>query len=547
MKKYSGVWYRIAAATVVATGIVVAWAVVCGWIGSLATSFFGHERVDENLQVALDGTPVISVVSLAGYNSISLSRRTLDGKPWPNDYEHWLGGASLEARVRPPRLIQLDPQWNFYGQRIGGATDGKKPPTAWYLVRSVDPPGTVHWMGYDVMSKLPIGSIGTQGFRVTPPPAKERFELPQGNLGRLGQFAASSQYVDFNGLVHYHSLPSEERPAPWLAFLIDGEHLWQVDLRERSARVVLDVPTAQSIGILRTREELLKDQPEPEEQPEEGSASRGKETKFRLTSAAAQDTIEVQGTFGGDGFTVTLAPPATDEPPRMARVVAVRTDDRVIFYDAATDSQREFKLPEELPNTRIIAYWYAPDELFLYYMAGYWSGGPNCELLWIRPDGTTIRQQHLELQGYVPPPERRKYWSLCTMMPEPLVWLGVLFGADPLSRLQHYQADTYAAALGQTFAICWPMALIVLGVSLATTWYARQLHHRCFRPQPGPWVAFVFLFGLPGLIAYWLEYRRAKLEVCDECGVTVPRDREACASCNVPFPAPAAVGTEIFA
>jgi hypothetical protein len=89
------------------------------------------------------------------------------------------------------------------------------------------------------------------------------------------------------------------------------------------------------------------------------------------------------------------------------------------------------------------------------------------------------------------------------------------------------------------------VAVIVFGALLA--WWTYRMQRNFRRPASGVWCAFVLLFGVPGFLAYWLEHRRPKMENCSKCGEIVPRDRDACAACDVLFPAPPRVGTEIFA
>ena len=74
------------------------------------------------------------------------------------------------------------------------------------------------------------------------------------------------------------------------------------------------------------------------------------------------------------------------------------------------------------------------------------------------------------------------------------------------------------------------MLIIVFAVAVAAAAIAVHWQRRYFRSHTGIWAAFVFLFGIPGLFAYWLEHRSVKLDGCQECGHVVPRDRDACAS-----------------
>ena len=132
-------------------------------------------------------------------------------------------------------------------------------------------------------------------------------------------------------------------------------------------------------------------------------------------------------------------------------------------------------------------------------------------------------------------------------MPISALWLvGMLLGA-PLYFIQMNSAADYPSALAMVGGIAWPPLVIVLAVSAVFAWLTWRLQRKYRRPATALWATFAFLLGLPGFVAYWLEHRRPKLEPCSECGQIVPRDRDACADCRTPFPAPPPVGTEVFA
>jgi predicted amidophosphoribosyltransferase len=60
-------------------------------------------------------------------------------------------------------------------------------------------------------------------------------------------------------------------------------------------------------------------------------------------------------------------------------------------------------------------------------------------------------------------------------------------------------------------------------------------------------VTFVFILGVPGLLAYRFHRRWPVLEACPACKQDVPHDREACSHCGSEFPRPEPKGTEVFA
>jgi hypothetical protein len=533
MSGRGSVWRKLVAATVVTAGVGVVWCLAVGWMTMLAGLLTGRTAVREDLEIAMDGTPVISVQSDDTSGTSILNRRTLEGKPWPNDYELWQYGVSLRRFELPPGVVRFPIRWSAYGARVGGVTDGKTPPTDWYVV-SADPQAAHFYLtGYDPFSKRAVGYLGTAGFRLSPPPLKEQFTFTANEPGPVTARFAIRQHVEINYILQYHGVTSYGRPAPWLMFLVDGKRLWEVDLRERTSRVIMKAADSLSLGLVNVLETTV-------------AGKRRAEGARSVATAPNPPAVAENPTTSGESSGTAAG--LTEEPPKTVGVVAIRTPDRILLYDAMSGKHWQFQLPKEVPPGRgFRAYWLAPDSLLLNCDAGWWSGGEVRELYWIAPDGTIQRQERVELQGYVPPPESHKFWALAAMMPEPLAWLGELFGVEPFSRLQDYKADSYGAALAQTLEVIWPMALLVLVVAAVAAWYARRFHRRYFRPHSGTWTAFVFLLGPPGLIAYWLELRRAKLEECGHCGTTVPRDRDACAACESPFPAPPLVGTEVFA
>ena len=519
---------KLVAATIVAAGLAVVWGMICGWVVSIGETLAVRDIVIEQIQVASDGTPVIAVESNRGGSGYtSLGRRTLDGKPWPNEYENWLGGAYLYGKVRPPGLIQFPIRWSEYGDRVGAMSDGKKPPTSWYLVSADERADHFYFAGYDPLSKLSVGFIGSEGFRAVAPPLNEQFT---GNAGNITGKITSTQYIEQLSILRYHDLSPYERPAQWLAFVVQDDELMEIDLRERSLRAAADSPRTISLNMMTIPESTIP------QVPTEESARHKRGSRFRF--AAMQDAFIVQ--FG--------VPAAASERPKVTGIVTVRAEDRILLYDAKSGRKWEFKLPGDLPqDTPITAYWIDPDTLIVVHHLRKWSGGGVERLYWINADGTVERQADVELLGYTEPPPSRMAWFAALAAPEPIAWIVGMFAAAPFELLQDRKAETYSAALSTILEIAWPMAILVLVASLVAAWYARRMHRRYFRPNGAAWTTFVFLLGVPGLGAYWLEHQRAKLERCGECGKNVPRDRDACAVCATQFAAPPLVGTEIFA
>jgi hypothetical protein len=391
--------------------------------------------------------------------------------------------------------------------------------------------GHCYLAGYDAFSKLSIGYIGRNGFRATVPAVVDQFALPATYEPRLTYMVTSSQYLR-EGIVWNHSLYEDAEPDPWLIFVVEDDRMWEVDLRKRTSRVVLESPgpisATQFTALKSTVDSLQTD----------GDATVVRKTPFRLTGAnMAQDYAVFQA-----------APaPAEKDKPEYGTLMGVKASDKVVLYHPGTGNTREFMLPKQVPNKWIRAYWLAPEEMIFHYDNGYWSGGPIQHLMWINTAGEITREEDVKLAGWVPEPPRNKAWKASVALPVPVVWVvGMVLGA-PLFCIQNYFADDYASALSLVGGVAWPPLVVVLAIAAVLTWLTLRLQRKYGRTSTGVWAVFVFLLGVPGFLAYWLEHRRPKMETCAQCGQVVPRDRDVCAACQSSFPPPAPVGTEIFA
>ena len=497
MNKHTRIWPGIAAALVVVAGVAVIWGVVVAWSGYLISfAWQGSERVYESMQVMADGTPVIqSSIMREPYDR---TFRTLEGEPITPTREDWLTGAYFERPLAPPGLVEMPIGWR---QRIAGLSSFERPPVGWYLVRDEEPLGRAYFVGYDEFSKLRIGYIGRNGFRRALPPKKEWFDLARHQLGWWGPLASTGN-VQYGSRAYNYSLPAEEqRLPPWLAFLIDGERLLEVDLRARTVRTVYESP-----GLL---------------------AVAGVTEPPALPADAA-------------------SPTTANRRESLVSRIAVRTSNRIVILDPPTGDKWEFVLPESLRSTPVYAYTIGSDQLLLQWGHGAYSWNPT-ELGWLEPDGTFARRETVTLAGHQPLPERQAAWIAAPIVPVPIGWLAGIGVGMPLQFLQTNVAATYSDGLFRIIRPTWPPLLAVLAIGFVLAWWTYWLQRRYRRPATGVWCAFVLLFGVPGFLAYWIEHRRPKMEACVECGQLVPRDREACAACESEFPAPPRVGTEIFA
>jgi hypothetical protein len=207
-------------------------------------------------------------------------------------------------------------------------------------------------------------------------------------------------------------------------------------------------------------------------------------------------------------------------------------------------------LPEKLRDRRFSAVLIGPDQLLIdahEQRDEYWTGGPIIRVYWINRAGEIQREQEVLMAGWRPPTPRTRAWGASALVPVPIVWLiGLVLGA-PLYLVQINFSENFGVGFAYVVGVAWLPLILVLILALVATWLTLRLQTKYSRRGTAAWAAFVFLFGLAGFLAYLIEQRRAKLEACGQCGEIVPRDREACAACDVEFVPPARVGTEIFA
>jgi hypothetical protein len=124
-----------------------------------------------------------------------------------------------------------------------------------------------------------------------------------------------------------------------------------------------------------------------------------------------------------------------------------------------------------------------------------------------------------------------------------------------LLAIEVWIASTADVARGQAMGVramlerSWPSLAAVLALSsvLAAIVWGWGRAFGLSRRERVVWAGFVLLFGVPGCAGFLLHRRWPVREPCPHCQARVARDRDTCAHCGTPFPAPALKGIEIFA
>jgi hypothetical protein len=476
----------------------------------------GGNRYYETLGIAWDGTPVISSRSYS--DQIDWSYRSLDGKTLPDQKDdEFLTPANLAEPIKPPRLYETPIAWP---SRVAGISDQQRTPTAWYIVRDDRPEGRSYLVGFDEKSKLLVGYIARNGFRRTMPPVEDWFDLGRRTL-TWGHGAIASTYpVQSGGLgLTYGALPAtdDQRLPQWLIFMIDGDKLVEIDLRERRLRTIFESSGLVSVATL--REPLPTARADANEDADDEVKTTGPDPDANNDNDATSNT-------------------------RQVTKLALRTTDRIVILDPPTGTQIQYSLPESVRDKNLQAYSTGGEQLI-----AQWSGNfYEPHLMWLKSDGAVAREETVKLASYQGQGSGTEGMIMAVAAaPMPIGWMSVFFAIAPIETFRTRQASTFAEAVARNLEPTWPalIAVIAIGVVLAAWTY--RLQRKYHRPATGIWCTFVFLLGGCGFLAYWFEHRRPKLERCRDCGQLVPRDRDACAACKTSFPAPPLVGTEIFA
>jgi hypothetical protein len=136
---------------------------------------------------------------------------------------------------------------------------------------------------------------------------------------------------------------------------------------------------------------------------------------------------------------------------------------------------------------------------------------------------------------------------LGTLLLSPLLLSGFAFGMIPLEEATALSGPEFDRVMSDVAAAYLPplAALCILSLVLANWTFRRQ--SRYSRHGAVAWAMFVFIWGVPGLVAYLLHRHWPASETCEKCGKSSPRDRDACLHCGTAFPPPAMKGIEIFA
>ncbi|MGC8639666.1 MAG: hypothetical protein ACP5XB_07275 [Isosphaeraceae bacterium] len=480
-------------ALTLAFGFGTAWFLLAIWLGETTLkAWSGANRAPyEFLEVAADGTPLIR--SVRNDNLYQVTFRDLSGQLHEGvKQEDLLPATQLrgERSWRPP-LAQMN--WN---QRIKMFMDERQPTAIWYFVHDGKEDGSGYFVGYERESKRKIGYIGLSGFRSRPVPSEDRIPV-RGELIRAFEYWSSVPIWNGTGS-NWRLHPDSWDLPPRLVHVPSGNQLRVVDLSERSVRTVFEAP------------ELIVSSGVP-----------------MLSSYA--------------GF-----------KSRKEQPVVVQSGQKVYKLDHHYKVIGTFTIPPEVEGNHAITWYEIEGDRALVQCATHRndleSRGRDVAiqtLYRIAKDGTIQETIEVSLHTGWPISEQAGVALTILSLPSPAFLLGIGFA----SLAAFHPVQEYGAEIGTVLKQSWPWLLAVLALSAvlaAIAWHQSRALGLARRERI-VWAAFVLFFGVPAFAGFWLHRRWPVRERCPHCQARSPRDRDLCAACGEPFPAPSLRGNEIFA
>ncbi len=496
-------------ALVITLGAGIVWAVALRWMINTADDVLGPKRQYEFMSLRMDGTPVVRTYAgkYAEYSGEHRSH-TLDGKSLSiSRQEAWLDPAHLLG-AKTQEDQGADRPWNndeWKSRRIAGYNDGGRPPTYWYFVRDLAPSGVGYFAGFDSVTKECIGYIGRNGVQAAMPSSAECFAVS--NHVSAQSCLASSYYSQRDTEPWYYPYSHGVGAIPGcLVYVLADNGVVEANLLRRTVRTFFPETEVLSAGIL-----------------ELGMPS----------------------------------PMTTDSPAYLSQLkqyLAARTADRVLILDSRGGREASFRIPAEYRKTAFQFYLLNPKSAVLRISTEsfgglWWRTDEPGHLVWIDNDGKISRQKDYSLHqwGSYEQPTLFSPWRTTLCDPTPLGITAVSTMLQPWLYVWSHKDPTYPRGLLRSWSEFWPplATLCLLAVLMAWLCYRRQARYGL--PWTKTWVVFVFLCGLPGLVAYYVHRRWPALKPCPNCGRSAPCDRSACFACGQEFPAPPPKGIEVFA
>lgn len=505
MSKHVTVLASLVLAIAYSVGVMVTLLVlfVCG--EGLRSTWMRPNTMVEQLNIRLDGEPVIKSYPAYDYNDQQF--RTIDGRTLGQGSDlHWCRSNYIPVPGQMP--MPTAPAWTC---RMIGFNDLHDPAGFWYFVYESEFKGRGYFVGIDSKSKLPIGFIGKQGFSATVPPGDDQFVIDPESFG-LGTYGGIVSFESAYGTVP-NQVDSLLPNSSYLRFvyLVSEGSLLRVNLYDRTVETLLESDQLVSLAKLQ----------------QDKSVSLQGETDFSVTTITSKlllalrfnDHVELFDPTGEDIHDTTSYPVP---------------EEQLVF-----DDQR--RLPPRL------ALYVTEDETLIYswYPSNPSDTGHSSRLVWVQSDGQVTRTEDIRFADSSSS-SQGVFVTAVAPIGGTLFPMIVLIGSASIY-VAEGDATNLLDALSQVLAIGWPALVSAFVASCVAVWLCFRRQQRFGIERGSWWLLFVALFGLPGLLGYIWSHRWPPLVACAECGRPASQDRPSCHQCGEEFAHPPLLGTEVFA
>jgi hypothetical protein len=477
MLKRKAILRPLALAFVLASGFAIVFSILVGWLVSVWEEWYGKSYVTEFTEVREGGQPLIrrTVVDRGRRHDSYLTLDRVEAHP-SNDRP--TGAALMVPHEREFGEFPLS-AWSRVRFFSGDLRED-----SWYFVHDGLRDGHGYFVGFNTDTKLRVGFIGRRGFSAERPAQDDFFAVA--GVGLVDRLSSPEEFFPSGWSYSGYGNPSTGDFPLEKIYVIAGNQLLQVDLGKRSVTTIIDSAELIALGVL-----------EP--------------------------------------VRPAKAPRETADGVIHHALMAVRTVDRILLFDAAGKQKIAYMIPADF-REKSFTFYDLDDGTALFSI----EGG---EFVWIDVTGNVLTRKKVTLENSL---QNDFPWQSALFAPAPLM-VGAAIAIHAADQVFQGESPSYASALKGTLLQAWTalMAVSVLGALLAYVCHRRQRKYA--QAWTGAWIVFVFLLGLPGLVGY-LFYRRWPVrEACPACQQLVPRDREACAACGAEFPPPKPKGIEVFA
>jgi len=406
------------------------------------------------------GESLIRVRSGSQVSFLDSQRKPLDGVSYDV--------LPLADLTRPNTRIRFDVRDALEVHGILPLTYPESLDIDWFLLLTDRATGRAQFEGFHAVTAQRVGWIGTNGFVDAPPLEADQFVVdPAAFLRRADRVILSAEQIDWKArYFEYPRTTAGQSPLAKHQFIfLAGEQLFLIDMAKR------------------TVDELLPGQP-----------VRAIDSTIR-PRLIATDRAENE---------------AQEQLLELTPYITARTADRIILLSPATKVREEYLLPDDLKERELriglpmdgslVAQSFEttldretrpPDQHFV---------GTTV----LAADGKEIRSEQVMLVNHhvVEIGDTTQLSLASLIVPAPVASMLM-----PAAIISADRDLPFPSALSLAFSKVWPMQIFIALLAIGLAWWTDRRRRRLGLGRSVPWLVFVFLFGLPGFLAY-LVHRR---------------------------------------